>query len=262
MLTIVIPTGCTRLDHWTSKIIHIPTAPSTVMIESVIDNLNYHLFDQMINNYQIIIGMDYKDCEIDEIYYQNILKLKEKYKNIKIQKNYHNRWREDFRYSFSNNFYNMFEEVDTKYYLLMEHDWWFTKKIDINQIIETFDKYENINYLRFNHSKNIKGTAYTSTVADHFIFDENIKTMSLTKTDFFSNNPSIMRTSFMKTYLRPQTLLIHKDGPVEGPWSVMQRCCWTEFGFEQAHKLYGTYMYGKDGDESVIRHLDGNRWNP
>jgi hypothetical protein len=259
------------LQHWTSKldgtgwepkIMHITSAPSICMIESVIDNLNNFLFEGEIFNYEIIIGLDYKDCELDEIYYQNLLKLKNNHKNIKIQKNYHPKWREDFRYSFSNNFYNMFEQVQTKYYLLMEHDWWFTKKLNINEIMNTFETYQNINYIRFNHSKNIKGTAYTSTVADHFVLDKNIKTMCLSKTDFFSNNPSFMRTSFMQKYLQPQTRLMHKDGPVEGAWSIMQRCCWNEFGFDQAHELYGTYMYGKDGDESIIRHLDGNTWNP
>jgi len=269
MLTIVIPTCCTRLQHWTSKldgngcepkIIHIPSAPSTRMIESVIDNLNNFLFEGKIFNYEIIVGLDYKDCELDEIYYQNLLKLKNKYSKITVLKSYDSRWREDFRYSFTRNFHNMFENIDTKYYLLMEHDWIFTKKVNLSAIIDSFEKYPKINNIRFNHSKNKKGTVYTSNIADNFIFDETIETLILSKTDFFSNNPHFMRTSFMKNYLKHQ-MFIHKDGPVESPWSLIQQYCCREFGFEQTHKTYGTYIYGKEDDDSVIHHLDGNKWN-
>tara|TARA_B110001450_G_scaffold69519_3_gene65735 strand:+ start:2159 stop:3889 length:1731 start_codon:yes stop_codon:yes gene_type:complete len=147
------------------------------------------------------------------------------------------------------NIINLILKCNTKYFLFIEHDWVFLKKINIMNILNTFDYYK-INYIRF-LCKSIKD--------GHDKYTKFIPEINMTSTSGFSNHPYISRTSFWLNKLIP-ILIEYKVGFVEE--KIMKYIEKLDLNNNPPYNYLELqlFLYGKECDENdiIIKHLDGS----
>lgn len=149
----------------------------------------------------------------------------------------------------------MISMVDTDYYLFLEHDWEFVMDIDLSSIVTMMDNHHEVNYIRFNKRTNaIKGW---DKVLAPFVIDD----IKLLKNDNWSANPHIGRTrTFKEKWLRYLPSEPQKGPHMEQYINKAYQDDIISKGFEDASGEWGVFVYGKIGDERVVRHLDGDKW--
>lgn len=175
------------------------------------------------------------------------------------------------------------KQTSAPYILFVEHDWEFLKYIDTESLLQTFEKNDDINYVRFNKWKNEKKG--NDTIVE--------ETMSygipLCKVSSFSNNPHIARRDPYVNWVReskPSLKQIYwslrrpKGSYVpQQIWRILKEyyilkkpqvrvfddveyVIDTKFknnirkhGFKEAHPQMGTYLCGGKMSGPYIRHL-------
>ena len=154
----------------------------------------------------------------------------------------------------------MLQSVTSPYLLFLEHDWEFQgPEIDITALIEVFDRYENINYVRFNKRSNI-------IAGFDFILEKELMVpdMDLIRTVAHSNNPFIVRVDKFRQEWLPTCLndpicqqfdLRGQAFGIEDPLFKQHIQDVRRLGFTRAHNLWGTYVFGKINDPPRIVHL-------
>jgi hypothetical protein len=175
------------------------------------------------------------------------------------------------------------DKLETKYILFVEHDWVFTDKIDIDRVYTTLENNSGINYIRFNRWKN------TERGWDTIVEPDYSKEICLCKVSSFSNTPHIGRTKTYKNWIANSNFdtshlyrslhvdthsynpkffakLIHKrvvQGlPLASSLNTVEVVVDTKYkylikkeGFEKAHDMMGTYLYGEEGSGPYVDHL-------
>jgi hypothetical protein len=157
------------------------------------------------------------------------------------------------------------ERVTTPYFLQLEHDWELLKQVDFSKIIEAMDKNKRINAVYFNKRANFGGhddgkmREILTPAADLF-------GIPLLKTSRWTNNPGIIRTEkYQKEWI---PMFKNKDliYPDKRNKQIEPYIHWPyidlikQRGFDNAHALYGTYIYGKITDAPMVKHLDGRTY--
>ena len=151
--------------------------------------------------------------------------------------------------------------MKTPYMMFLEHDWRFINPLDMNKIINTFDKCEKISYLRFNRL-DLDGRPLKSiTNWEWWIEPENDLPESeipLSRISFYSGNPHIERVSAMKEFYIP---ILEMKQPDLYDRSFLERAikplteqCINDYGKDKTHEMWGTYMYGTEGHEAIVEH--------
>ena len=150
--------------------------------------------------------------------------------------------------------------VDTPYLLFLEHDWLFTpSEVDLAAIIDLFNKYPQINSIRFNKRTNI--ISNFDFLLSKERLDDNI---SLLKTTGHSNNPHILRIATFRDQWLPVCLndLTWEKRKMRGTSFGIEQPLFKRYmmdirqsGFDQAHALWGTYIYGDYNAPAQIAHL-------
>jgi hypothetical protein len=155
---------------------------------------------------------------------------------------------------------DMVEKISTPYMMFLEHDWQFQDSfIDIYRLIRLFDHYKQINYVRFNKRENGISN-YDFIMEKETLFSD----MDLIRTVSHSNNPFIVRIDKFRREWLPVCIndpffkkLDLRAMPIgiEEPLFKLHMQDVRRMGFAQAHKSWGSYVYGKIGDPARVLHL-------
>ena len=260
--TLLIPTHCVKAG--TGEI--CPWAPSTKLIETSIDSVfKYAFYD--IKPKKVVVAHDYKEgMAICDDYHANLQALCSR-RGYQLQKNSVSDWRTNFIGSFTNNFINLYDSMKTELGLLLEHDWVFTKQIDLSNISDLFKTFDIINHLRFNWHINDNNHLWTRR-QDHrrsvlYDFIETRTNHRVIKTDVFSNNPHIIRKSAYHSLLRRFMIMsIPSYGPIEGPIQAVfdSMTHHTNNDYKTCLDSLGYCLYGSYGEGNHVDHLDSNKY--
>lgn len=106
------------------------------------------------------------------------------------------------------NWIKFVNECKKPYLFFLEHDWRFTRKINVKNIIQCFEETKEVNYLklsRFDLTDRYYNSMCTGSNWDWLFLEANdIKScIPLTKISFFSGNPHFARVSFSKDFIIP-----------------------------------------------------------
>lgn len=252
-LTICIPTHAIKTESrglYNGVANTVPSAPSTRMIETVIDDM--FIKTGLSKDTKIIVGVDNRiDRELDTEYYINLCKLAQKYNMLVIPTNSKTY---DPLVSAPVNFNNIIGQVHTPYYMLLEHDWKFNYQINISTLLMNMIKFDQY-YVRFNQHSNAMGPH----AAEKYMEVETNTIVPLLKVDHMGNNPYICKTEIYTKWWK--NLLYEtpeQGGFVEGPINVFYKFAIEKMGFQKASEQWKIYVYGKPNDPAAISHLNGN----
>ena len=215
----------------------------TNLINGVIENLYKRIG---CDNFRHVISLDHDTDNVgSNEYYENLLKLKDNYLNL------------DVIYTTRGIYYsikNLVESVKTDYYLWWEHDWELLENLNLQKFVDVMDKHNNINYIRFN-KRTTRSVACDTMLWDTYIARDD---MDLTGTSCWSNNPYFGRKSKMLEWydmmdkdtsnFHPTIELLLQTKMVEDIY---------KFGQKEAEKIWGVFIYGKQGESQRIQHLNG-----
>lgn len=150
--------------------------------------------------------------------------------------------------------------IATPYILLVEHDWMFRgARIQLPAIVQMMDSEPHINAIRLNKRDNyLSGQDFLMNI-------ETIKKgYPLLRTSQFSNNPSIIRTEKLRKEWLPmcEEALHRVSNNLGGSAFGLEEILFKKYvldiraqGFNKAHEKWGTYVFGRVGDEPRITHL-------
>lgn len=154
----------------------------------------------------------------------------------------------------------MVRRIKTPYLFFLEHDWKFLPPfIEMKTLLEVFENCDHVHYVRFNKRKNkISNFDFLMETESH------ANGVHLVRTPAHSNNPFIARMA----KLRDEWLPLCQNDPFcqkidlrgtafgfENPLFKSHMADIRRDGFLEAHKKWGTYVYGKPGDSARIEHL-------
>ena len=186
----------------------------------------------------------------------HIAKSEENMKNLQLKYDFdwYHRKRE---FEFNNKVYNfktvgcnildLIIKCNTDYFLFLDHDWMFTKKINVNNLLNILELNKKINYIRFS-LRNYPGPWDTKT--------KYIDELDLTSTNGFTNHPYISRRQFWNDFLIDK-LIRHRVLFIED--------CLHKYMKNEREQM-GLYIYKKQiyknssNDSICIKHLDGSNY--
>lgn len=209
--------------------------PSIEFIKCTIESLK-HI--HITNNTPIILAHD----DSDDLRYKEYLKRLREYisdkQNIKIIiRKPHGGLSENIR--------NALKYINTKYILIVQHDFPFIRDIEIENIIEDMESNPELKYVRFNKRANIK----FSSNAINNLFGKELKShnYTYTRTPSWSDNNHLCKTN----YYRNLILKGCKRNCMESRLMFKQKT-------EKDHRKYGAYLLGKKNEPAYIYHTDGH----
>lgn len=174
--------------------------------------------------------------------------------------------------------------IDTPLVLFVEHDWELIEEVNIDGIIKCFKTNDEINSIRFNKREN------TPASWDTIVKEDQTNPITLCKVSTVGNHPQITRTSIFFDWVKSSkptlsTVLkgfwYHYSSPVN--LSNFARSIYEKYvldsnivrnfddvefildtkyksdirnqGFSNAHRNWGTYLYGSKNSGPYVRHL-------
>lgn len=213
----------------------IPSHPNIKLIQETIESL------QLINmphDTEIILAHDYSNHINYSKYFEKLDEYIKSYSNIKIVK------REDHGH-LTGNIRNALQYVNSKYILVIQHDFPFIRKFNIQKVIYDMEENNNLKHVRFNKRKNIK----VASDARNDLFGLQIKqeNYTYTRTPSWSDNNHLCLTQYY-------TDIVMKECPDGCP---MEHKLIRKNKNEELHKKYGTYLFGELNHPQVIKHTNG-----
>jgi len=239
-ITICIPTN------------FVPSSPGTSLVEYTINNLFAKVPE--LKECPLVISCDVhpeKNGEAEHEYVRNLEKLAStQVRVISAESNQGQR----------TSFLNLAANVETKYMLNFEHDWVFAEHIPFDQLLDVMEKYEDVNFIAFNKTRNfVRGTDYVLEPAT------DITEIPLLRSARYSNNPHLSRKSFWDVKLRkilsdPKPLSGNLNFAIEVPVFGAYRRDIGRRGFAAAHKDWGIFVYGEMEHPPTIKHVNGKKF--
>ena len=218
----------------------IPTHPSIRIIQQTIESLK---LINMPSDTKIILAHDYSKNPKYLEYLQNLTEYIKPYSNIVIvQRNSHGH--------LTGNIRNSLKYVNSKYILLVQHDFPFIRNFNIENVINDMEENPMIKHVRFNKRNNVK----RRWDAQNNLFGLHVKqsNYTYTRTPAWSDNNHICLTSYYNN-------IIMKECP-DG--CAMEKKLKSQARGPKWHKKFGTYMFGEVNNPAVIKHTDGRRSKP
>ena len=209
--------------------------PSIDFIKSVLESLQNINID---NNTNIILAHDYCDNINYFKYLINLTNYILNKPNIKIV------IRETFG-CLTGNIRHAFNYIKTKYVLIIQHDFLFIRKFNIQNIINDMNDNPKLKHIRFNKRKNIKSVFDNQSD----LFGKQIKcnNYTYTRTPGWSDNNHICLSNYYRNIILKEC----EDG------SYMEKILWNKPQNIKKHKKYGTYIFDVLNSEPYIKHIDG-----
>jgi len=257
-ITLCITTHCIKTEShgiYTGIQNTVPSAPSTRLIENIIDDF-FKKSSIDPEDVYIHIGYDKRNNRpIDEQYHQNLIELKNKFKHYELIVNSSDIT--DPIITAPINFLNLINSVKTDVYIFWEHDWILKREIDLNPIIDEVLLNDKVNYIRLNQFDN-NNIRYDNLIQDGKIPSDKIP---LIATFRWSNNPYICKTKIFQNWWSTFVYSTSNEGGfVEGPLNEFYKFYIDKMGFDMASEKFGCFVYGNWDDESIVEHLNGNAW--
>jgi glycosyltransferase involved in cell wall biosynthesis len=208
--------------------------PSIELIKCTIESLKHA---HMNENTPIILAHDGSD----DLNYKEYLKRLRKYisdkPNIKIVI-------KKINGGLSENIRNALKYINTKYILIVQHDFPFIRDFEIEKIIEDMETNLELKYVRFNKRANIK---FRSNALNN-LFGKEVRShnYTYTRTPSWSDNNHLCRTDYYRNIVMKGC----KRNCMEGRLTLKQKTM-------KDHKKYGTYLFGKRKESAYIYHTNG-----
>lgn len=158
------------------------------------------------------------------------------------------------------------ETSKTPYMMFLEHDWEFIEEVNVSKIIDTFEKNDKISYIRF-PKRPIKESSVWNDPIKHFDWvlepEEDIEglTIPLSRVSCFSGNPHIMR---VKSALEKYIPALEMNSPykntkqsyhLEKEIRPIILETYKKYGKDTSQDYWGTYLYGRWPQNTVVKHL-------
>jgi hypothetical protein len=166
---------------------------------------------------------------------------------------------------------NVINNIKTKYFILLEHDWVFLQKDRINfkKLLNSFEKNEFVNAVWFNKDDNsVRGFEICRDIQNNdipFGPENRISETDLIVTCRWSNNPSMFRTSKFKfwfdNYIKNEYIgkTNQSSHNVEETMIPIYRDIISKNNWYDVRDEWGTYLYGKLGDDAYVGHTDASK---
>jgi hypothetical protein len=223
----------------------LPSAPRVVVLKSTVDATRKHM------NVAGCRHLVYYDQPADgglraTTYLANLERLCESYGlelNVRQQS------------GLKKNLLEALEKITTPYIFFLEHDWAIKKRIQLELLLDVFDKYDYVNHVRFNMRNNDSCYAW-----DHLVeAEDRITELRLTRTSSWSNQAHIARMSKW----RQDWLSVIGPEPSTISYGVEEKLYWAynrdifTKGFFEAHSEWGQYLYGGLHARPTVHHTNG-----
>lgn len=195
----------------------------------------------------IICMDDTLNNEISDEYFNNLKQLENEYQNIEV-------YRRNYKH-LGNITLDMVDMTTTPYVFVLEHDWEIRTYIPTEKILDVFDKYSYVNYIRLPKLPLISPVIDEKGVTRNYRFEveDKITDLPLLREWTYSGNPHFERVSFLKEFCKP----IIKNSDRMGRKSY-ESPVWTQY--RELYKnnpsfFMGIYVLGKLGDSPVLKHI-------
>jgi hypothetical protein len=224
----------------------LPSAPLTLVLSRTIDLLRKYLPVAGCRHmvfYDQPTGRDHLDAP----YRANLATLAEKYGlELYIRP----------KSGVKANLLEGLSKVTTPYVLFLEHDWAFRRPVELETLLDVFDKYDHVNIVRFNMRRNDSHYMW-----DHFsIEDERIRELPLTMTSSWSNQAHIARVSKWRKDWIPMLGPEKSErsfGVEEVLYNAYNRDIFNK-GFHVSNADWGSYIYGPYHCAPYVYHTNGS----
>lgn len=152
-----------------------------------------------------------------------------------------------------------FQWIDTPLVLVFQHDFEVVRSIDVTKVCETLLRDDlQVKHLRLNHRT-------TRPIKSDFVlkpYEHPKAPLPLLRTSSWSDMPHFARTSYYRERVLPLIRASSGRLGVENRLGPLLLADIDRLGFDTAHPLHGTFLYGRLGDPPIVRHLDGRRRKP
>ncbi len=198
-----------------------------------------------INQCHIILAHDFSDNRRYEKYFERLLRYCSDHSltNVTIV-------RRDDNGKLVGNIRYAFPHVDTKWLLVLQHDFPFCSSFDIEKVIEDMENNSQLKMVRFpKEAVDLKPTAVNKDWdLKNKLFGKQLqcKNFTYTRTPSWSDNNHLCESK----YYRDIVLVECRDG------SFMEETL-NPLNTENTHSKYGTYIFGSLKDGPCIEHTDG-----
>ena len=223
----------------------VPSNPSLEMISRVLDSLARWLGE----DYKVLLVCD--GCEGS----QQVRRSYEEYKR-RLRRLLSNRIYEvDKRVHQAGAVSRAFARVDTRFILLLEHDFEMVRPPETREILNALDNHREVKFVRLNKRAN-REAGWDRVLIPW----QNVGKPRLLRTPCWSANPHFAKTEVYKEQVIPSC----RDGrPLEdclmGP-PGNGRDDLERLGPLAFQRKWGTFVYGSLRDLPVVNHLDGNTY--
>ena len=166
---------------------------------------------------------------------------------------------------------NLIEKINTKFFILLEHDWVFLNKTSINfdTLLLAMKRHHFVNAVWFNKDDNqLRGFEIESDVTNttsKYGIDERVIELPLITTCRWSNNPVIFKTEKFKEWYFKYIKNEYVNNVHQGSNNVeetMIRVYREEIksnNWSDIFDNWGTYLYGNIGDGPFVGHTDASK---
>ena len=218
------------------------TQKSLKCLELLLHNIHKNIPE--LNNCTKIICHDFNKNDTEEYYEQlnNLTKIFEHTTYYIGNRTFMYKERDYSSQYWGCNILDLITKCPTPYFLFCEHDWIFTDKINIKKILKLFDEHTSINTIKFN-KRSKRGP-----LDNYYHY---IKKLNLTKICNLTNWPYISRQSI---WIESWIDKLIKNNIIT---TIEHNINFETTTILDLYNNWGLYMYGKFGDQPLIRHTDG-----
>ena len=146
----------------------------------------------------------------------------------------------------------LYTKVETPYYFSLQDDWLFLRTINLDPLIEVMNHNPYVDHIRLSKQR-IRPYAWLYHLSGEDVpkyrkpnIEMAIDNINLVRTHNWSFNPSLSRTSVMKTML-----------PVPVRTRAETHFC---LRYDQLYSTRGAYVLGRIGDKPAVRDIGRNRY--
>ena len=210
----------------------IPSHPTCVVIDEVFKSLK---MVPMLYNGPIIVACDGSPTKNDN--YEN-------YKRVlgdKINRLPNGKMVSLNRQGYlSGNVKNAMKHVDTKYVMVIQHDFPFLYSFDPNHLVGVMERHPEVKLIRFNKRSNNQAVGVDSKIEERCF-----ENLCLTKTNGWSDNNHFTTKKYYDTLVLPNLNNVKcMEMALMGPTKIDP-------------DKYGVYLYGPMSNGPMIKHVDG-----
>jgi len=163
------------------------------------------------------------------------------------------------------------KKIKTPYFILLEHDWVFLKKdnIDFLSLNDAFNKHDFINAVWFSKDDNVMRGFDIATDVENIVtpfdLENRVNQVNLITVCRWSNNPVMFRLSKIKEWFEKYIDNGHIGNIHQGQHNVEEtmipiyRKIISENKWDDIKDDWGTFLYGNLGEGPYVGHTDASR---